>query len=125
MIKRFILSLFLISVLLPSVPSCMGSGPTPQATVAILNKEMGRDDTGAVFAIVMVKNTSRFVAELVEVTVEFYDTRKNFISSASDSIINLGPDETWEFEIYCEGDGCGEAASCDIKVTTGASSGRF
>ncbi len=125
MTKRLILIMVLISVLLPAASSCMGSGPAPQATLTILNKEMGRDDTGAVVTRITVKNTSRFVAELAEVTAEFYDSRKNFISSASDSVMNLGPDETWEFEIYCEGDGCSQAASCDIKITTGASSGRY
>lgn len=103
----------------------MGSGSAPRATLAILNKEMARDDTGAVVARITVKNTSRSVAELAEVAVDFYDARKNLVGSASDSVMNLGPDETWEFEITCRGERCCDAASCEIKATTGTSSGRF
>jgi len=125
MIKRLISILVPIAVLLLAVSSCMGSGPAPRATLAILNKEMARDDTGAVVARITVKNTSRYVAELAEVTVDFYDARKNLVCSASDSVMNLGPDGTWDFEIFCKGERCGEAVSCAIKAIAGTSSGRF
>ena len=125
MIKRLAFSGVLIVILLASGWSCMESGSVPRVELAILKKEMTKDATGAVSVNITVKNISRSVAELAEVSVSFYDAEKNLVGNDSDSVLNLNPDETWDFEFFCEGERCSEATSCDIRATAGTSSGRF
>jgi len=72
---------------------------------------------------ITIKNTGQVNAELAEVKVSFYDAQKNLIDSARDSVMNLKPDETWDFIIPCAGDDCGKIASYDIETTAGSSSG--
>lgn len=84
---------------------------------------MARDVSGNTALHVMVKNTSRNVAELAEVTVSFYDARKNLIDSSRDSVMNLGPDETWDFNIPCQGERCSDVKTYEIKTTAGTSTG--
>ena len=123
MIKRLSFGVFLTVILLASGLSCIGSGSAPIVELSVLKHEMTKDEAGAVVVKVTVKNTSHAVAELAEVMVSFYDAGKNLIDSSSDSVMNLRPDETWEFEITCRGERCGEATSYDIKTTAGTSSG--
>jgi hypothetical protein len=84
---------------------------------------MVKDASGNTSLHVTVKNTSRNVAELAEVTVSFYNAQKNLIDSSRDSVMNLGPDETWDFDIPCQGERCNDVKSYEIKTTAGTSSG--
>jgi hypothetical protein len=105
--------------------SCMSSNSAPRVELSILKQELTKDETGAAVAEVTVKNISRDVAELAEVRVDFYDAAKNLVDSSRDSVMNLGPDETWDFKIKCQGERCGAVTRADIQATAGASSGRF
>ena len=122
--KRLILVVLTIA-LLASGMSCLGSNSAPVAQLSILKQELTRDETGAMVANITIKNTGNVVAELAEVTVDFYDANRNYVASARDSIINLGPTETWDFVIKCEAERCSEVTTADIKATAGSSSGRF
>ena len=125
MVKRLVIVLVLLLCLLASVCSCMGSGPAPTAQLTILRQELTRDETGAMVVYVTVKNNSQNVAELAEVSVDFYDSNKNYVDSATDSVINLRPNETWDFTFRCEGAGCSEVTSAEVRTTSGTSSGGF
>lgn len=106
--------------------SCVHIGNSPvRATLTVITKELKTDATGNVTLAITVKNTGRVNAELAEVKVNFYDAQKNLIDSASDSVLNLKPDETWDFIIPCTGDNCGKIASYDVETTAGSSSGGF
>jgi hypothetical protein len=121
--KRVAFGIILVVILLAAGWSCMGTGPAPTVQLSVLKHEMIKDAASTAVVKVTVKNTSRAVAELAEVKVNFYDAEKNLIDSSSDSVMNLRPDEIWDFEITCSGERCGEVSSYDIKTTAGASSG--
>ena len=116
--------LFLLVTLLSYCLSCMSSNSASPAVLSIVKQELKKDETCAV-AYITVKNTGRTVAELAEVIIEFRDAEKNLVASSSDSVMNLGPNETWDFVIKCSGDRCVEVTSCDIKTMSGMSSGRY
>ncbi len=84
---------------------------------------MTRSQDGAAVVKITVKNTGHTVAELAEVTVTFYDAGKGVIDSSSDSVLNLNPNESWDFEIACKGERGGEVRSYAIKATAGSSKG--
>ena len=110
--------------LLTSFCSCIQtSGIAPKAELAILNHELIEDQAGNAVVLVTIKNISSFNAELAEVRVIFYDAQKNLIDSSRDSVLNLKPDETWEFALSCSGERCSEIKSYDVEVTSGTSSG--
>ena len=120
---RVVFGTILVVLLLASGWSCLGTGSAPAVQLTVLKHEMIKDASGTAVVKVTVKNTSRAVAELAEVKVDFYDAEKNLIDSSSDSVMNLKPDETWDFEIACRGERCGEISSYEIETTAGASSG--
>ena len=104
--------------------SCIQTGnSSARAELAVIKKELITDQSGRAALAVTVKNTGRVKAELAEVKVSFYDAQKNLIDSSRDSVLNLGPDETWDFTIPCAGERCGEIKSYDIETTAGTSSG--
>ncbi len=123
--------LFAIAGILPAlllVIGCasVGSGPAPPGELTVLNHTMTRGESGNVAVQVTVKNTGPVMAELAEVTVSFYDADKNLIDSSSDSVINLRPGETWDFEfVLTETDcqDCGDVTRYDIQTFAGVSSG--
>ncbi len=125
MTKRLAIAAVLLLFLLASVCSCMGSGTAPVAQLTILRQELTRDETGATVVYVTVKNNSQNVAELAEVSVDFYDASRNYVDSATDSVINLRPNETWDFTFRCEGERCSEVTSAEVNTTSGTSSGGF
>jgi hypothetical protein len=104
--------------------SCIHTGDSSvRATLTVTKKELKTDAAGNVTLAVTIKNTGRVNAELAEVKVNFFDAQKNLIDSSKDSVINLKPDETWDFIIPCTGDNCGKIASYEIETTAGSSSG--
>jgi len=111
-------------LLLTAVSSCIRTGDSSaRATLTVINKVLKTDEAGKVTLAVTIKNTGRVNAELAEVKVSFYDAQKNLIDSATDSVMNLKPNETWDFIIPCAGDSCGAIKSYDIETTAGSSSG--
>jgi hypothetical protein len=116
-----------ILLLFPAVISgCIRTGSaTARAELTVIEKHLSTGASGNVTLAVTVKNTGRVIAELAEVKVSFYDAQKNLIDSEQDSVINLKPNETWDFIIPCTGDNCGKIASYEIETTAGSSSGGF
>jgi hypothetical protein len=116
-----------ILLLLPAaISGCIRTGSaTARAELIVINKHLSTGASGNVTLAVTVKNTGRVIAELAEVKVSFYDAQKNLIDSEQDSVINLKPNETWDFIIPCTGDNCGKIASYEIETTAGSSSGGF
>jgi hypothetical protein len=101
---------------------CAGTVTPQRGELAVINKELVRDQSGNVTVRVTVKNVGSVMAELAEVTVNFYDAGKDLVDSSSDSVLNLRPGETWDFNIACQGDSS-KVKSYDIETTAGTSSG--
>lgn len=121
---KIVIAVGILSLILIPGLSCIQTGGTlAKAELAVLKKELKTDAAGKVTLAVTVKNTSRVNAELAEVKVRFYDAQKNLIDSSRDSVLNLGADETWDFNIPCAGENCGKIASYEIETTAGTSSG--
>lgn len=120
-------AVLVLALLLTFATSCIQvSGVVPQAELAITQHQLLRDATGnATGVFVTIKNISSFTAELAEVQVKFYDVQKNLIDAATDSVLNLKPNETWAFTIPCSGGRCREIASYQVDITYGSSVGGF
>jgi len=124
MIKKWtLIAGILVAMLLVVGCTSTGSSPSPKGELAVINHNMIRGESGAVEVQVTVKNVSRVMAELAEVTVNFYDANKNLIDVSSDSVMNLRPGETWDFEITCQGEHCRQVKSYEIETMAGTSSG--
>ena len=113
----------LIAIMLTA--GCIGtsSGPPPQGKLTVIDHEITGVASGNVAVELTVKNTGTVMVELAQVTVSFYDAQKNLIDSTSDSVMSLGPGETWDFEIKCPGARCSQVKSYDIETVAGTSSG--
>ncbi len=124
MMKRCTLITIILIVLLLSV-GCInaGSSPPPRGELAVISHEMTRGESGSVEVKVTVKNAGPVIAELARVTVTFYDAQKEPIDSSSDSVMNLRPNETWDFKITCQGTRCSQVKSYEIQTLAGTSSG--
>lgn len=122
--KQKIILVALLVVLLSFVWSCVQAvGVAPKAELAVLKKELTEDQAGNMAVLVTVKNVGSVVAELAEVTVTFYDAQKDIINISRDSILNLKPDETWDFTLSCSSERCSQIKSYDVEVTSGTSAG--
>ena len=122
---KIAIGIFVLPILLVCSASCIQTtgGIAPKAELAILKKELTEDQAGNAVVLVTIKNVGSVNAELAEVRVTFYDAQKNIIDSSRDSILNLKPDETWDFTLSCSGERCSQIKSYDIEVTSGTSAG--
>ena len=124
---KYITTILLVGLMLIAIAGCdfiqTMEGPVRQAELEVLNQELITDQLGNKAVIVSVKNISQVTIELARVEVSFYDENKNLIDSASDSVLNLEPDDIWEFTITCHSERCNEIKSYDLEVSAGSSSG--
>ena len=121
---KIAVAICILLLILVSVLSCIQvGGSSARAELAVLNKELVKDGAGGTALKITVKNVSAVNAELAEVKVSFFDAKKELIDSTRDSVLNLGPNETWEFTIPCTGDRCSQIGSYEIETTAGSSSG--
>ena len=119
--KLFVIVAVILVALLAS--GCTGTGMREAGKLTVLDHELIKEAPDNVTVRVTVKNTGSVVAELAKVTVNFYDAGKNLIDSSSDSVLNLMPGETWEFNIKYQGARGSEVRSYDIETLAGTSSG--
>lgn len=118
--------MLVLLVLLASGSSCVQTvGVMQKPELAVVKKELTKDAAGNAVVLVTVKNVSGVTAELAEVKVKFYDAQKNLIDGAVDSVLNLKPNETWDFTFPCSGERCSQVKSFETEVTSGSSSGGF
>jgi hypothetical protein len=122
---KIAIAILIVLMLLTSGLSCIQTtGSAPRVELAVLKQELVTDNvTGNVAVLVTVKNISNVKADLAEVKVRFYDSKKNLLDSERDSIINLKANETWDFTLTCQSDRCGEIKSYELETTVGSSSG--
>ena len=122
---KIAIAILIVLMLLTSGWSCIQTtGSAPRAELAVLKQELVTDNvTGNVAVLVTIKNISNVKADLAEVKVRFYGSKKNLIDSERDSIINLKANETWDFTLTCQSDRCGEVKSYELETTVGSSSG--
>jgi len=120
MTKKYIIASLLVVVLLTI--GCVATGPAtspalnPAAQLSIIKQTFNRSESG-VEVRVKVKNLGPPTAELAEVTVEFYDSGGNLITTSSDAVMNLERGETWEFTITCFGAGCDQVKTYEVTAT--------
>jgi hypothetical protein len=123
--KRWVALIAVLFAVLP-VAGCAGGGPaSPAGELAVIDHEMVSGESGSAEVRVTVKNIGPGMAELARVTVKFYDAQKSLIDSSSDSVMNLGAGETWDFKITCRGARCNQVKSYEIETLAGTSSGGF
>lgn len=120
--KNLALLVIALLVILIAGISCTGvSAPK----LNIEKQELTRTQSGAAIVKVTIKNTGTVTAELVEVRVTFYDGAKNVITTAGDSVMNLGPGRNWDFQIPCLDPRTAQVKSYEVQVVSGSSSGRL
>jgi len=126
--KGYIIASLLVVMLLAT--SCVATGPAPApainppAKLAIISQSINRSESGAEVRVT-VKNLGPPTAELAEVTVEFYDTSGNLITTSSDAVMNLERGETWDFTITCSGAGCDRVKTYEITATAASTTRGF
>lgn len=84
-----------------------GSAPAiPQAEkLQILSHSMGTTDYGTPVVRGTAKNVSSSNLSYAEVRVKFYDAAGNLLDTSLDNVLDLGPGETWNFEVIYFGSG--------------------
>ncbi|MFA5308903.1 MAG: FxLYD domain-containing protein [Dehalococcoidales bacterium] len=113
----------LLLLLLAGMASCIHVGEAPaKAEITVIKKELKTDGQGGTALYITVKNTGGVNAELAQVTVSFYDTQKNLVYTARDSVLNLKPGQIWDFTLPCAGE-CGNIGSYEVETLAGSSSG--
>jgi hypothetical protein len=120
--KKFALLIIALSVMLIAGMSCTGAS-APKLNIE--KQELSRTQSGAAIVKVTIKNTGTVPAEFAEVRVTFYDGAKNVITNARDSVMNLGPGQSWDFQIPCLDARASQVKSYDLQVVSGSSSGRL
>jgi hypothetical protein len=77
--------------------------PPPAEKLPILNLSMVQDELGFIIIKGTAKNISPSNSSYAEVNVMFYDAEGALLDTFLDSTSDLGPGETWDFEILCPG----------------------
>jgi hypothetical protein len=117
MIKKIAVVLTLLLLLLVANSACVvvitNTGPgyygtggttyydtiTPKAQLEITRNELSHDFDGNKIGIVSIKNVSDYNCNIASVTGKFYDASMNLVYSSTDTIVNLGPGETWDYPL--------------------------
>jgi len=118
---KIIAFVIVLSVIIIVGVSCAGSAHVPQLTV--VSQELTKTSSGGAVVKVTIKNTGTTTAQLAEVKVTFYDAAKSVISTSRDSVMNLAPGATWDFQIPCLDPRASQVKSYEINVTASSSSG--
>ena len=100
------------------VPTYYGGTYTvlPKAELSIIRNELSHDAEGNAIGIVSIKNVSNYTANIASVTGKFYDSNMNLVYSSTDTIVNLGPNETWDYTFTCLGANCNKVTTFKVDV---------
>ncbi len=101
------------------VPTYYGTTYTvpPKAELSIIRNEFSHDAEGNAIGIVSIKNVSNYTVNIAPVTGKFYDSNMNLVYSSTDTIVNLGPNETWDYTFTCLGANCNKVTTFKVDVT--------
>ncbi len=83
---------------------------------------MTTGESGYAEVSVTVKNVGSSTIGFAEVRVKFYNANKTLIGTSSDGIMNLSPNESWDFTLKCLGAGCDQVKSYEITATATSTS---
>ena len=75
----------------------------PAEKLPILSLSMVQDELGFIIIKGTAKNVSPSNSGYAEVKVMFYDAEGALLDTFLDNTSDLGPGETWDFEILCPG----------------------
>jgi ABC-type metal ion transport system substrate-binding protein len=90
---------------------------TTKAQLTILKNELTKDTAGNKIGLVTIKNVSNYTAENIRLTGKFLDANNNIVYQANDTILSLGPNESWDFTFTCQGASCGSVRTFTVDVT--------
>lgn len=88
----------------------------PSEELLILSLTMTQDEHGFIIIKGTAMNVSPSNSSSAEVKVELYDAEETLLDTALDSISDLGPGETWDFEVACPGIDTDEVKRYEIVV---------
>jgi len=94
------LVLTLIVALAVGLAGCAETAP-PTEKLQILSHSMSTDQYGYPVVQGTAKNVSSTNFSYAFINVKFYDASGAAIATLSDYICDLGPGETWNFEVTC------------------------
>ena len=113
--------LAVIALVLASMAACdeiqyQPDEVTPSEELLILSLTMTQDEHGFIVIKGTVMNVSPSNPSSAEIQIELYDAEETLLDTALDSISDLGPGETWDFEIACPGIDAEEVKRFEIVV---------
>jgi hypothetical protein len=126
-ISAKIATLLIVSALgLTSLTACTGIQyqpgeitPPPAERLPILNLSMEQDELDFIIIKGTVKNVNPASSGYAEVRVMFYDAEGVLRDTFRDSTSDLGPGETWDFEILCPGINTDGIKSYEVIASSG------
>jgi hypothetical protein len=101
MVKTVIIGCWLAALALTSA-ACFGGGTIGRPEVSVVSENLTLDAGGKTVLLITIKNTGPINAELTEVSVKFYDVKKNLLDSAKDAVMNLEREATAQLTLPCD-----------------------
>jgi len=110
-----------------SLTACAGvqyqpeeTAPAPPAErLPLLNLSLVQDELGFIIIKGTTKNVNPTGSGYAEVRVMFYDAEGVLLDTFQDSTSDLGPSETWDFEILCPGINTDQVKSYQVIASSG------
>jgi hypothetical protein len=115
MVKISIIGFWLAVVAL-TFAACFTGGTIGRPEVSVVSENLTVDAGGKTVLLVTIHNTGPIKAELTEVSVKFFDMKKNLLDSGKDAVMNLERDETAQLTIPCDSS-LGNISSYEISVS--------
>jgi len=122
MVRWYVFALSLVVMLLATGCFVINPARAPAGKLEVLEHSLTRESNG-VQVQVTVKNVGSTNIELAQVRVNFFTEEGNLVDSSSDAVMNLKPDEKWDFVIACTVSNCDQVDNYEIETMAGTSSG--
>jgi hypothetical protein len=89
----------------------------PKTELSITRNELSHDGAGNAIGLVTIKNIGSYTQDIAAVTGKFYDSNMNLVYSSTDTILNLGPGESWDYTFTCSGANCDKVRTFKVDVS--------
>lgn len=91
----------------------------PNTQLQILNNKLTHDASGKAIGLVTIKNVGSNTADSATVTAKFFDANNNLVYTTQDSVLSLGPGESWDFTFTCNVANCNKVTKFTVDLTYG------
>jgi hypothetical protein len=123
---KSLVAIALVAILIPGLSGCTetqyqpGESGAPPATekLQILSHSMSRGEYGNLVVKGTAKNVASSTLSYAEVRVKFYDAAGTLLNTSLANINDLGPGETWSFQVMYFGTDEDKVTSYKIGVGT-------